>query len=121
MRSIIRKAGSRRGKRGASQLAEFAPVLFVLFIIILMPLLDLAATFVAGGTQYLATQDFAAKAATQPDFSSALNSMANEAYQFQGTGLAQFVHMAPVGGYTGCGDDLFLLSTDIGSGAVTSS
>jgi hypothetical protein len=76
-----------------------------------MPLLDLSSAFVAGATQYLATNDFAAKAATQPDYSSALNSMANEAYQFQSNGLAQFVHIAPRGGYTGCGDDMYVLAT----------
>jgi len=59
----------RRSQTGASQLAEFAPVLYILFFLVLMPLLDLATTFVAGGIQYLATNDFAAKAATQPDYS----------------------------------------------------
>jgi hypothetical protein len=116
-------AGRRklRNAGGAPQIAEFAPALYVLFIIVLMPLLDLATTFVAGATQYLASNDFVAKAATQPDYPTALNSMANEAYQFQSSGLAQFVHMAANGGYTGCGDDLFVLSTDIASGTVTSS
>jgi hypothetical protein len=87
----------------------------------LMPLLDLVAVFVAGATQYLATNDFAAKAATQADYSSALNSMVTEAYQFQTNGLAKFAQMVPEGGFTGCGDDLYVLVTDTGTGAVTSS
>jgi hypothetical protein len=47
--------------------------------------------------------------------------MTNEASQFQSSSLAQFVQMVPAGGYIGCGDDLFALVTNIGSGVVTSS
>jgi Flp pilus assembly protein TadG len=111
----------QRNKKWASQIAEFVPVLYILFIVFLMPLLDLGCTFVAGAIQYLATNDVAAKAATQGDYASALNTMTNEAYQFQGSGLAQFVHLSPAGGYTGCGDDLYVLSTDTGTGAGTAS
>jgi hypothetical protein len=122
MRATTRRAGrSLRNNRGSSELSEFAPVLYIMFLLILLPLLDIVTVFVAGTTQYLATNDFAAKAATQADFSSALNSMANEAYQFQANGLAQFVHMVPEGGYTGCGDDMYVLTTDIGTGTVASS
>jgi hypothetical protein len=123
MRSTNCRAGRTkvRNKRGSSELSEFAPVLYIMFLIILLPLLDLVSVFVAGSTQYLATNDFAAKAATQADYSSTLNSMANEASQFQLNGLAQFVHMVPEGGYTGCGDDLYVLVTDLASGSVTSS
>ena len=46
--------------------------------------------------------------------------MTNEAYQFQSNGLAQFAQMIPQGGFTGCGDDLYVLVTDLGSGTVTS-
>jgi hypothetical protein len=123
MRSTTHRSGRRtlRNDRGSSELSEFAPVLYIVFLIILMPLLDLVCVFVAGAVQYLATNDLAAKAATQPSYSSALNSMANEAYQFQSNGLAQFVQMVPEGGYTGCGDDLYVLVTDLASGTVTSS
>ena len=119
MRSRARR--TLRSARGSSQIAEFAPALYIMFLIILIPLLDVVSVFVAGATLYLATNDFAAKAATQIDYSSALSSMANEATQFQSNGLARFVNMMPDGGYVGCGDDLYLLSTDIASGAVTSS
>jgi hypothetical protein len=110
-----------RTNRGLSEISQFAPVLYITFLIALMPLLDLVCVFVAGTTQYLATNDFVAKAATQADYSSALNTMVNEAYQFQSTGLAKFLNMLPNGGYTGCGDDLYVLATDIGSGQVKSS
>jgi hypothetical protein len=97
------------------------PTLYILFLLVLMPLLDVGNLFVAGAAQYLATNDFAAKAATQSDYSSVLNTMATEAFQFQSSGLAKFVNMRAQGGYTGCGDDLYVLQTDIGSGTVTSS
>jgi hypothetical protein len=111
----------QRNQNGSSEVAEFVPTLYILFLLILVPLLDLGNLFIAAATQYLATNDFAAKAATQADYPSALNSMANEAFQFQSSGFAKFAHMQPEGGYTGCGDDLYLLQTDIGSGVVKSS
>jgi len=110
-----------RSQKGVSELSQLPLVLYVLFIIVLLPVLNLVTLLVAGTTQYLATNDIAAKAATQPDYTSALNSMMNEAFQFQSSGLAKFVNMDPEGGYGGCGGDLYLLATNIGSGAVTSS
>jgi len=110
-----------RSSRGATEIAQFIPVLYILFLLVLVPLLDLVNLLVAGTTQYLATNDFAAKAATQSDYTSALNSMANEAYQFQSNGLARFVNMLPQGGYVGCGDDLYVLVTNVNSGTVAGS
>jgi hypothetical protein len=110
-----------RSQKGVSELSQFPVVLYIVFLIVLFPLLNLVTLFVAGTTLYLATNDFAAKAATQVDYSSALNCMVNEAFQFQSNGLAHFVHMVPEGGYTGSGDDLYVLATNIKSGAVTSS
>lgn len=110
-----------RSQKGVSELSQLPLVLYVLFIIVLLPVLNLVTLLVAGTTQYLATNDIAAKAATQPDYTSALNSMLNEAFQFQSSGLAKFVNMDPEGGYASCGGDLYLLATNIGSGAVTSS
>ena len=106
---------------GASELAQFPVVLYVLFLLVLFPLLNLVGLLVAATTQYLATNDLAAKAATQADYTSSLNSMLNEAAQFQSTGLSKFVQLEPAGGYVGCGDDLYVLATDIGSGVVISS
>ncbi len=110
-----------RNNRGSAEIAEFVPVLYVILLLMLMPLLDLVAVFVAGATQYLATNDLVAKAASQPNYTSALNSMVNEAYQFSSNGLAKFSQMVPKDGYTGCGNDLYVLVTDTTSGTVTSS
>ncbi len=103
----------RRSARGAAELSQFPLVMYVLFIVILLPLLNLGNLLVAGATQYLATNDIVAKAATQSDFASALNAMTNSAYQFQTTGLAKFVHLSPSGGYVGCGDDLYVVMTQL--------
>ena len=112
---------SVRSPKGASQIAEFAPVMYVLFLIVLLPLLNLTALFAGAAIQYLATNDLVAKAATQSGYSGALNTMADEAYSFQANGLAHFVKMTPEGGYTGCGDDLYVVTTNIATGTVTSS
>lgn len=58
-------------------------------------------------------------AATQANHTSALNTMVKEAYQFPSSALAKFVNMQPEGGYTGCRDDLYVLATNIATGAVT--
>ena len=57
------------------------------------------------------TNDIASKAATQADYSGALNSMFTEANQFESFGLAKFLHLEPNGGFTGCGNDLYVLTT----------
>ena len=123
MRLVIGKSVciNRRNSKGSSEVAEFVPVVYSLFLLVLIPLLDFVTVFVAGATQYLATNDLAAKAAAQADYASALNAMTNEAYQFQSGGLAKFAQMVPNGGFTGCGDDLYVLVTNVGTGIVTSS
>jgi hypothetical protein len=110
-----------RSDRGVSEIAQFVPVLYVLFLVILMPLLDVVNVFVGGAVQYLATNDIAAKASSQPDYATTLNTMVNEAYQFQSNGLAKFVNLAPDGGYTGCGADLYIVGTNVQTGAITTS
>src|ERR1700679_1934260 len=113
---------NRRSKRGASEISQFIPALYILFLIVFLPLINLATLFVSAAIQYLATNDFVAKASTQQSYSSALNTMAREAYHFQQTsGLANFISMSPTGGYTGCGDDLYVLTTNVATGVVSSS
>jgi hypothetical protein len=86
-----------------------------------MPLLDVVNVVVGAGVQYLATNDIASKSSSQPDYATSLNTMVNEAYQLQSSGLAKFVNLTPDGGYTGCGADLYIIGTNLSSGAVTTS
>jgi hypothetical protein len=110
-----------RSNKGATEIAQFPLTLYCLFLVLALPVLNLVTLIIAGTTAYLATNDLAAKAATQPNFSLALNAMTVEAYNFQANTLAQFVKMVPQGGYTGCGNDLYVLSTNIGGAGVQSS
>jgi len=110
-----------RSEKGATEIAQFPLTIYCLFLVVLLPVLNLVTLLVAGTTAYLATNDLAAKAATQSTFAQALNAMAVEAYNFQSNSLAQFVKMAPQGGYTGCGNDLYVLATNIGGSGVQSS
>jgi len=105
-----------RSRHGASEISQFIPAVYIAILVVLMPLINLGNVFVAAAIQYLSTNDVVSKAATQPDYNSSLNAMVAEAYYFQSLGLAKFVRLAPQGGYTGCGDDLFILTTDITSG-----
>jgi len=111
----------QRPQAGVAGLSEFPLTIYVLFLIVLLPLINLASLFVAASVEYLATNDFVAKAATQANYSGSLNTMVSEAYQFCGNGLAKFVSLNPDGGFAGCGSDLYVLVTDIASGAVKSS
>jgi hypothetical protein len=113
------EASLRRSQRGASEIAQFIPALYILFLIVFLPLVNLGGLFVAATIQYLVTNDCVSKASTQGDYASALNTMATEAYQFQTLGLAKLITLFPQGGYVGCGNDLYVVSTNVASGAVT--
>jgi hypothetical protein len=117
----MQKRFKPRSTKGATEIAQFPLTIYCLFLVVLLPVLNLVTVLVAGCTAYLATNDLAAKAATQSTFAQALNAMTVEAYNFQSNGLAQFVKMAPQGGYTGCGNDLYVLATNIGGSGVQSS
>ena len=109
---------NQRSRRGSSEIAEFIPVLFVLFIVVLMPMLDFVTVFVAAAIQYVATNDFASKAAVQSTFPNALSNMVQEAAQFQYYGLAKYVNLKPQSGFMACGNDLYVLATNVSSGAI---
>lgn len=110
-----------RSRRGLSELSQFATVVPLMFLVVLIPLVNLLTIIVFGVVQYLSTNDCASKSATQTDYSSALSNMVQEAYQFQSNGLSQFARMEPEAGFTGCGQDLYIITTNIATGAVTSS
>lgn len=110
-----------RAEKGSAELVQLPLVFYTIFVATLFPLLNIVTLLVAGTTQYLATDDFVAKAATQSTYTDALNNMASEAQKFQSFGLAKFVHLTPNAGYAGCGNDLYVLQTNIASGKVTSS
>ncbi len=111
----------QRSQRGASEIAQFIPAFYVLFVVILLPLMNIGLLFVAAATQYLATNDFAYKASTQSNYMSSLDAMVAESYNFEASGLSKFMHISPKGGYASCGDDLYIVVTNVTSGAVTTS
>ncbi|MDR3614816.1 MAG: hypothetical protein P4L53_14755 [Candidatus Obscuribacterales bacterium] len=119
--SRLYKPSSPRNAKGTAAISEFALVLYVLFFIILVPVVDLGCLLIAAATQYLATNDFVAKAASQPDYMNALNAMFAESQKFETLGMSKFMNMTPQGGYVGSGDDLYVVATNIGSGGVTKS
>ena len=117
----LRRAANIRSSAGATEMAQFPLTIYCLFLIVLIPVLNLVAIIIGGCTAYLATNDLVAKSSTQPTFSQALNAMATEAYAFQNNKLAQFVKMTPQGGYAGCGNDLYILQTNVAGSGVQSS
>jgi hypothetical protein len=57
-----------RSEVGATEMSQFPLTIYCLFLVVLLPVLNLVTLLVAGCTAYLATNDFAAKAATQSSF-----------------------------------------------------
>ena len=110
-----------RSQIGATEITQFPLTIYCLFLVLFLPVTNLIALVVAASTIYVATNDLAAKAAAQPTFAQSLNAMTLEAYSFQSNSLARFAKMVPNGGYTGCGNDLYVLATDMkGAGVQTS-
>lgn len=101
--------------KSGSSMAEFPMALFIFFFLGLVPLLDLMNLSVAAASVFLTTNGIAARVATQQTYDSALNSMVQEALQFQGSGFARFSKLQPISGYENCGSDLYVVTTSLGT------
>lgn len=107
----------RRAKRGSS-LAEFGPVLFVFLFFALFPALDLMAVAVGTASISLAARQGASAAASSADYGSGLTAMERDVNAVRNSGFGHFLNLRPIGGINGCGADLWIEKTDIGSNAL---
>ncbi len=112
--SLFYKSRSKHG----SGIAEFIPALFVFLFIIALPLINLL-TFTMGyaNVSLLGTQCAvdAANASSYPDALSKVQSRANSIVT---SPMGRFAKMAPIGGYLGCGVNVFIVETDINTNVV---
>lgn len=120
MKSFIHKRLRLRNQTGASATtAEFAPALIVFFLVILFPLINLIMLATGAGTAYLAAKQCASRAGTQATFTDARNVVVQESNVFVSSGFGQFAKLAPIGGISGSGITLQVVSVPYGGGAPT--
>jgi hypothetical protein len=100
-------------------MAELPPALFVFLLLIMFPVLDLIAVGTGMATAILLTNEAADRAASQPDYGSALAAMVQQSNQGLNTGFAQFAKLKPAEGYLSSGTDLYVEATNFRSGGKT--
>ncbi len=105
-----------RSGKGVS-VAEFAVVLSVLFMI-LFAMINLLVLATSCASSYLLAHQTASQAACGANFTTALAACETEAKNFYSSEFAKFSRMTPLGGYNGCGVQLFTISTS-NSGSMT--
>ncbi len=112
-RKIGRKTGRKIGRKTGASMAEFGPVLVILILITIVPLTNLL-FFMAGYACVSALcQSCATDAANSATFSEALVNVRKRVLSVTGAGLGKFVKLQPVGGYEGCGIDLYIATTNL--------
>jgi hypothetical protein len=100
----------RRSQVGS--IAEFAPVLFIFFMMILFPLINLIGYGTACATVGFIGTNCAQAAQNASSFGDALNAVETMSNNLLNSGFGRFANLKPVGGYKGCGVDLYLIEID---------
>jgi hypothetical protein len=97
-------------------MAEFAPALLV-FILLLFPLINLIGYGCAVATCQLIGRQTAQAAGTGSTFTLALAAVQTDANSLLNSAWGKFAKITAVGGYTGCGMDLYVTATPISGGS----
>lgn len=100
------------GRNAKGSLPELPVALFVLLFLIFFPLIDLFGLAIGSAITCLIAHQTAILAATQQRYDWALGAMEREALLQSKTGMARFCRLQPVGGYNGCGVDLYIDTTN---------
>lgn len=109
---------SKRNQAGSAGVAEFVIALLVIVMVVFC-LIDLVATTSSYAAITLASRQASFKAATADSIDSALFEMQNAVTGLADSGFGRFAHLKPVGGYNGCGADLFINVTQIATGSTS--
>ncbi|MBS1957521.1 MAG: hypothetical protein JST89_25265 [Cyanobacteria bacterium SZAS-4] len=91
----------------------------LIVVMVVFALIDLVATASSYAVIHLASRQASFKAATAENIDSALFEMQNAVNGLADSGLGRFAHLKPVGGYNGCGADLFINVTQVSTGTTT--
>ncbi len=99
----------KRSRRGTS-MAELPPSMFIFFFA-LFPLIDMIGLCTGAVTSYLITTQCAVAAAGSINFDAALAASITNSNNLKDSGLGKFAKLAPVGGASGSGVDLYITGT----------
>lgn len=108
-----------RNQQGSALQGEFAAALTIFFLVILFPLINLIGVATGAGTLYFMTTQGASSAGTSATYGMALDAMEATINTIRTGGLGQFAKLAPVGGYSGTGANLFVIVTPTSGGMST--
>ncbi len=108
--------GKMRSRKG--NIAEFAPALGIFLLIILFPMINLIGLGCGACVVALLSREAASAAGTSTTYQQALTEVKGVADRLVSSGLGKFGKLAPVGGYLGCGTDLFIVKTTIATNAT---
>ena len=104
---------------GSGAIAEFAPVLFIFFLVILFPLINLIGFATSSATVLMITRQAASIAGSSTTWQDALAGMDTETQKWKNSGFGKFANITPLGGYNGCGADMYIATTSLSSGGTT--
>lgn len=99
-------------------MSEFPLTVLILFLLMVFPLINLSGLAVGAATECLIAHQCATRAAALQNYGSALAAMNDEAQRMFSSGFAAFAHLKPVGGYKGCGVELWTVVTNYHTGQV---
>jgi hypothetical protein len=102
------RAFRRRRTATGSSLTELPLALSILFFFVLFPMIDMVGLATGAATAYLLAHETASTASQQRRYMDALTDIQSIADAFKQSGLGRFAKMVPVGGYGGCGVDLYI-------------
>ncbi|HMX47778.1 MAG TPA: hypothetical protein PKC93_17600, partial [Candidatus Obscuribacter sp.] len=105
--------GRRRNIGASAQMAEFAPAFMIFILVIMLPFINLLSFATGYASLAFLAQNSAVQASNSSTYAQALQEMSNSANQTKSSGIGQFAKLAPVGGFNGCGCDLFITETDL--------
>lgn len=94
-------------------MAEFAPAFMIFILVIMLPFINLLSFATGYASLVFLAQNSAVQASNSSTYAQALQEMRNSANQTKASGIGQFAKLAPVGGFNGCGCDLFITETDL--------
>jgi len=98
---------------------EFAPSMFIFFFLALFPMLNLLGLGIAAATISMIASQTVQAAANSSAASQALTSMQSAADKIRNSAFGKFAKLAPIGGFNGCGAELYVVRTDFKTNANT--
>lgn len=108
---------TRCRRADGNTMIELPLLLATLLVLFVFPLIDLCCLACGAACGYLMSQQAAKVAAVQESYPDALAQMSSTAQNFYGSGISRAWNMVPVGGYQGCGADLFVNATNYRGGS----